>query len=59
MLAVYSGQVCIGHVYDRGKNGWDAYDTGGERIGNTWPTREAALEAVTDVYIEREAADED
>jgi hypothetical protein len=59
MLSVYSGQVCIGHVYDRGKSGWDAYDIGGERIGNTWLTRGEALKAVTGVYIEREAADPD
>jgi hypothetical protein len=57
MLAVYSGQVCIGHVYGRGKTGWDAYDTGGERLGSTWPTREEALKAITAAYIEAEAAD--
>jgi hypothetical protein len=41
-LAIYSGQRCIGHVINRGKKGWEAFNTDDVSIGLFKTPAEAA-----------------
>ena len=42
MLAVYAGQTCIGHIYQRSKAGFEAFNTDDRSIGLFGSQREAA-----------------
>jgi hypothetical protein len=40
--AIYDGQHCIGHVINRGKSGWETFDTDDQSIGLFKTPAEAA-----------------
>jgi hypothetical protein len=40
--AIYDGQRCIGHIFHRGKNGWEAFNADDETIGFFKSPAEAA-----------------
>jgi hypothetical protein len=46
MLSVYSGTVCLGHLLNRGKLGWEAIDTDDRSLG-VFPTQQAASDAIS------------
>jgi hypothetical protein len=42
MLAVHAGQMCVGHIYQRSKAGFEAFNTDDRSIGLFGSQREAA-----------------
>jgi hypothetical protein len=48
ILAVYNGQACLGHLLNRGRCGWEAYDTSDKSLG-TFPTTQEAAAALPEV----------
>jgi hypothetical protein len=58
MVSVLVGdKLCVGHVMAVGRDGWRAYDVGGESRG-VFGTRQMALSAVTQAYQQLVEADE-
>jgi alpha-acetolactate decarboxylase len=51
MLGVYDGQWCIGHVVNRGKLGFEAFDQH-DRPLSIFPTVKAAADAVSHAFDE-------
>jgi hypothetical protein len=45
-LAIYSGQVCLGHILPRGKAGVEAFDADDKSLG-IFPDQKAAADAVS------------
>jgi hypothetical protein len=45
-LAVYSGQVCLGHILPRGKSGVEAFDADDRSLG-MFPDQKSAADAVS------------
>jgi hypothetical protein len=43
--SVYDGRVCLGHIVNRGKLGFEAFDTGDASLG-VYPTARAAADAI-------------
>ena len=50
-LAVTTGTQCLGHVLDRGKLGWEAFDIDDNSIG-TFDTQADAANAVEGAFVE-------
>jgi len=46
MLSVYDGQRCLGHIVQRGKCRFEAFDLDDNSLG-TFPTDHEAADAVT------------
>jgi hypothetical protein len=47
MLSVYSGTVCLGHLLNRGKLGWEAIDADDRSLG-LYPDEQSAARAIPD-----------
>jgi hypothetical protein len=45
-LAVYSGQVCLGHILPHGKSGVEAFDVDDRSLG-IFPDQKSAADAVS------------
>jgi hypothetical protein len=45
-LAVYSGQVCLGHILPRGRSGVEAFDADDRSLG-IFPDQKSAADAVS------------
>jgi hypothetical protein len=46
LLSVYSGQQCLGHLLNRGPQGWESFDVNDKSLG-TFATMKAAADALT------------
>jgi len=55
MLYVYDGRECIGHLLNRGKCGWQAYDAVDSSLG-TFTTQGEAAEALSAALLSCQAA---
>jgi len=45
MLAVYDGQICVGHLLARGRSGVEAFGANDESLG-VYPTQKEAMQAL-------------
>jgi hypothetical protein len=48
LLSVYSGQQCLGHLLNRGPQGWESFDADDKSRG-TFPTTQEAAAALPEV----------
>ena len=46
MVAVYDGRACLGHVLERGKAGFEAFDADNRSLG-IFPSQREAAAAIT------------
>lgn len=47
LIPILAGNVCLGHLIERGRSGFEAYDADDKSIG-TFATAAAAVEALID-----------
>ena len=52
MLSVYDGQCCLGHILQRGKRGFEAFDLDDKSL-RTFPTDHEAADAVHAAHLSR------
>ena len=42
LMPVFDGQTCVGHLLNRGKQGWECFNTEDRSLG-LFPTHQAAI----------------